>query len=246
MANRRMFEREIMELDDFVDMPTSSRLLYVYICLDADDEGFLGSPKKVMRAFGGGDDDIKILIAKGFLIAFESGVVVVTNWNEHNKIRADRIKPTRHQAEKEQLQLIDLQWQKPTVNQMSTNCQEVVAECPPSIGLVLDSVEVSIDIVEKNTVRENEFEAFWSLYDLKKNKIGSKKLFMKLTNSDFEDMRIRVKHYVDNTNVDGSYPSRMHPITYLNNANKLWMDEVKIPTKQTNGKENQLGDYGQW
>jgi len=134
VATRRMFEREIMELDDFVDMPSSTRLLYVYLNLDADDEGFLGSPKKVMRAFGGSEDDIKILIAKGFLKVFNSGVIVVTHWHEHNKIRKDRIKPTRYIEEKQQLQSIDFQEVQPNVNQMSTKCQPNVRIGEGSIG----------------------------------------------------------------------------------------------------------------
>lgn len=162
MANRRMFEREIMELDDFVDMPASTRLLYVYIALDADDEGFLGSPKKVMRAFGGSEDDIKILIAKGFLIAFESGVVVVTHWHEHNKIRKDRIKATRYIEEKQSLQLVDLQWQKPSDNQVSTKCQpsDNQMSAQVSIGLGLDLVEDSIDIEEKRKESLAVFECW--------------------------------------------------------------------------------------
>ena len=100
-------------------------------------------------------------------------------------------------------------------------------------------------------MRENDFEAFWVLYDLKKNKVKSKALFMKMSNTDFEDMRTRVKHYVNNTNTDGSFPSRMNPTTYLNPTNKLWMDEVKIVTQVSNNRaktqEQETAErYGVW
>jgi len=107
-------------------------------------------------------------------------------------------------------------------------------------------LEIKTEIkTEKNLVRENAFESFWSLYDLKKNKVKSKALFMKLNENDFEEMRTRVKNYVDNTNVDGSYPSRMHPTTYLNNANKLWMDEVKVMAP-SNNQQDDRGGFGSW
>ncbi len=246
MAQRRMFEREIMELDDFVDMPTSTRLLYVYINLDADDEGFLGSPKKIMRAFGGSSDDMKILIAKGFLIAHESGVIVVTHWHEHNKLRKDRIKPTRYLEEKQTLELVENQWVQPSVNQVSTKCQTNDRLVEVSIG------EVSIVKDSIDTVREKSFESFWNLYNLKKNKIKTKKLFMALSDVDFNEMVSKVRAYIGSTNTDGSYPSRVHPTTYLNSTNKMWRDEIEVITNNNSmsGAEKQTAQtaerYGVW
>jgi hypothetical protein len=71
----------------------------------ADDDGFINSPKKVQRMVGCGDDDLKLLIAKNFLIPFESGVVVIKHWKIHNYIRNDRYKPTVYKEEKSQLYL---------------------------------------------------------------------------------------------------------------------------------------------
>ncbi len=59
--------------------------------------------KTIQRTIGASDDDIKILIAKGFIIRFESGVVVIRHWRIHNYIQADRFQATIHQNEKEQL-----------------------------------------------------------------------------------------------------------------------------------------------
>jgi hypothetical protein len=72
--------------------------------MEADDEGFV-SPKRVMRLYGGNDDDLKVLKAKGFVIQFESGVVVITNWKENNYLDKNRIIETRYQAEKKLLAL---------------------------------------------------------------------------------------------------------------------------------------------
>ncbi len=100
MAERRMFAKSIIDSDSFIDMPTSSRLLYYDLSMRADDDGFVNSPKKIMRMTGASDDDLKLLVAKKFLIPFESGVVVIKHWKIHNYIRNDRYKGTIHLEEK--------------------------------------------------------------------------------------------------------------------------------------------------
>ena len=100
MAERRMFAKSIIDSDSFIDMPTSSRLLYYDLSMRADDDGFVNSPKKIIKMTGASDDDLKLLIAKKFLIPFESGVVVIKHWKIHNYIQKDRYKETLHLEEK--------------------------------------------------------------------------------------------------------------------------------------------------
>ena len=100
MAERRMFAKSIIDSDTFIDMPTSSRLLYFDLSMRADDDGFVNSPKKIMKMTGASQDDLKMLIAKSFLIPFESGVVVIKHWKIHNYIRNDRYKETLYTYEK--------------------------------------------------------------------------------------------------------------------------------------------------
>ncbi len=104
MAERRMFAKTIIDSDAFLDMPHSSQLLYFHLSMRADDDGFINNPKKIQRMVGCGDDDLKILIAKNFIIPFESGVVVIKHWKIHNYIRNDRYKETVYQEEKLQLE----------------------------------------------------------------------------------------------------------------------------------------------
>lgn len=101
-----MFDRAIIDTDRFMDMSMSTKALYFLLGMEADDEGFV-SYKKVMRIHGGNDDDIKVLQAKNFIIKFDSGVVVITDWNANNYLDKSRIKPTEYQIEKEQLALTD-------------------------------------------------------------------------------------------------------------------------------------------
>jgi len=104
MAKKRMFSPGItVDSDKFDEMPQGSRLLYFYFGMRADDDGFIANPKTIMRAGGFSEDDLKLLIAKKFVIPFESGVIVIRHWRIHNSIRADRYTETLYQEEKAQL-----------------------------------------------------------------------------------------------------------------------------------------------
>lgn len=101
-----MFDRAIIDTDRFMDLSMSAKALYFLLGMEADDEGFV-SYKKVMRIHGGNEDDIRVLIAKNFLISFQSGVVVITDWNKNNWLDTRRIKETEYQKEKQMLSLTD-------------------------------------------------------------------------------------------------------------------------------------------
>lgn len=100
MANRRMFSLDIVNTDPFLDMPVSAQNLYFHLGMRADDDGFIASPKRITNMVGCNADDLKLLIAKGFVIQFDSGVVVITHWKVNNYLRQDRYRPTLHQSEK--------------------------------------------------------------------------------------------------------------------------------------------------
>ena len=89
-----MFNKQIVASDAFLDMPDSSQLLYFHLNMHADDDGFVGSPKRILRMLGKNDDDLKILIINRFLLTFQSGVIVVKHWKIHNTIQKDRNTPT--------------------------------------------------------------------------------------------------------------------------------------------------------
>lgn len=100
MADKRMFSISIIDSDAFLDMPLSSQALYFHLSMRADDDGFVNNPKKIQRTIGCGDDDLRLLMAKKFLIPFESGIVVIKHWKIHNYIRSDRYKETNYTEEK--------------------------------------------------------------------------------------------------------------------------------------------------
>lgn len=103
MAERRMFAKTIIDSDAFLDMPVTSQNLYFHLSMRADDDGFLNNSKKILRMVNASTDDLKILLSKRFLIAFDSGVVVIKHWRIHNYIQNDRYKETVYREEKSQL-----------------------------------------------------------------------------------------------------------------------------------------------
>lgn len=98
MANRRMFSKAITESDAFLSMAQEVQNLYFHLGMQADDDGFV-SPRRVMRMVGAAEDSLVHLVSRGFLIPFDSGVVVVTDWKENNYLRPDRYKQTQYKKE---------------------------------------------------------------------------------------------------------------------------------------------------
>ena len=100
MAERRMFAKTIVLSDAFLDMPLSARCLYFTLGMFADDDGFVNSPKAIMRQAGCSEDDMKVLLSKKFLLAFDSGVIVIKHWRINNYLQKDRYTPTKYGEEK--------------------------------------------------------------------------------------------------------------------------------------------------
>lgn len=105
MAQKRMFNKVITNDDNFLEMPCSSQVLYFHLSMNADDDGFVNNWKSIMRITGTKEDDLKVLIAKQYIIPFDSGVIVIRHWRLNNYLQKDRIIPTQYQEELKQLQL---------------------------------------------------------------------------------------------------------------------------------------------
>lgn len=103
MANKRMFSLSVVDTDQFLEMPLSSRLLYYELGMRADDDGFVDNWKKILAFTGLKEDDLKVLTAKKYIIPFDSGVIVIRHWRMNNYLQNDRTKPTIYQNELGQL-----------------------------------------------------------------------------------------------------------------------------------------------
>lgn len=154
MAQRRMFSRKITETDCFLEMPLSSQALYFHLNMGADDEGFIDKAKTIQRTIGASDDDMKLLIAKGFLIPFDSGVVVIRHWRIHNYIQSDRFQSTLYQSEKAQLEY----------DKSKTASLKPIGNCIQNVSKMETQVRLSKGSLDKDslttypTVSDNEEE----------------------------------------------------------------------------------------
>ena len=160
MAQRRMFSLKIVDTDAFMEMPISSQLLYFHLAMRADDEGFVANPKRIQKTLGSGDDDYKVLVAKKFVLEFNSGVCVIKHWLIHNAIRTNRFNPTTYQRELAELRIKDNKaYTKgedgiPVVNQRLT----IVPAIVPASGMAL------LNLTKLNLTKLNKEET--------KNKYG--------------------------------------------------------------------------
>lgn len=153
MAERRMFAKTIIDSDAFLDMPLSTQALYFHLSMRADDDGFINNAKKIQRTLGCNDDDMRILLAKKFIIPFETGVCVIKHWKIHNLIQRDRYKPTVYVEHKEKLSL-----KNNNVYTMDTECIQDVSSLEPQVRLG----EVSLGKVSKGN-RATRLPNDWSV-----------------------------------------------------------------------------------
>ncbi len=128
-----MFAKSIIDSDAFIDMPVTARLLYYDLSMRADDDGFVDAPKKIMRMIGASDDDAKVLIAKKFIIPFDTGIVVIRHWRVHNYIQKDRYKETSYLEEKSLLTI-----DSNSVYEMDTECIQPVSKMDTQVRLGKD------------------------------------------------------------------------------------------------------------
>jgi len=136
MAQKRMFDKRITDSDKFADLPDSCKSLYFMAGMNADDRGFF-QPKRLQRSYGYKDDDYKVLIAKRFFMMFESGVMVITAWNQNNYLDKNRITETDYIEELKLLKLVNEKYEllensacltdvKPALNQYSIEENSIV------------------------------------------------------------------------------------------------------------------------
>ena len=157
MAERRMFCKKITESDAFLDMPLSSQALYFHLNMAADDDGFVNNPKKIVRSIGASEDDYKLLIAKRFIITFESGVIVIKHWKMHNYLRIDRYKPTDYAEEKS---MLGLKQNKSYTLDKDKMVYQMDTKCIPSVSVGKDRLGKDRLGKDKDILSDKQKEQF--------------------------------------------------------------------------------------
>ena len=249
MAEKRMFTKKIVvDKDEFLDMPATARLLYYDLAMRADDDGFVGSPRAIMRTTGATNDDMNILLMRKFVLAFESGVIVIRHWRLHNYIQKDRYKPTDYVNEMAQLTT-----DEKGVYSLDTECiQSVSNPCPQIRDRYRDRLDTgkskdnntltlkgSSVCAQGSAVLESYFDTFWREYPKKKSKGQARTAFYKaLKKTDFDTIMTALRALKETkqwTKNDGEFVP--YPATWLNAEG--WEDEVK----SADGFDNLRGLY---
>lgn len=227
MAQRRMFSKKITDTDNFLDMPLSSQALYFHLNMGADDEGFIDKVKTIQRTIGASDDDVKILIAKGFIIPFESGVVVIRHWRIHNYIQADRFQSTIHKEEKEQLE-----FDKSKIANIKPldQCIQNVYKVDTQVRLGKDRLELEIDkdrleLDKVNNLNytgvENEKKSFSQIIKESNIKLNDRQAQMLLDYVGLDNMTIEMIQYA----VELTEDAGANNFNYLNKILKSWREK---------------------
>ena len=127
MAERRMFAKSIIGSARFLRMPPTSRLLYYDLGMDADDDGCVEA-FAVMRKTGAAEDDLRVLVSKGFVRVLNDDLVsLILDWKTNNYIQKDRYHPSIY------AKLID----NPPLD---TECIQAVSDMDTEVRLGKDSI----------------------------------------------------------------------------------------------------------
>ena len=246
MAKKRMFSLDIIDTDLFLEMPQTSRLLYYELCMRADDDGFVGSPKKIQRMVGCSDDDFKVLITKQFIIPFDTGIVVIKHWKIHNYIQKDRYKETIYTTEKSQLNQEE--------NGMYTKCIQNVYKLDTQIRL--DKIRLDKNSIDYNNIVEIYNENCYNLPKIskltEKRKTNIRKFLKEFTLEDFKNIctlannsKFLTGNNDRNWKADFDFLLRVDKATailenkYSNNGSKGNFDDFKELWKEAEKRDEQ-------
>lgn len=223
MAQKRMFSLQVTDTDKFLDMSSSAQALYFHLGMHGDDDGFVSSPRKIARAVGCNDDDFRLLAAKGYIIPFESGVIVITDWHINNTLKNDRYHPTIFSDERAKL------------------VEDSAGRWVLGDGMIPErnhdgsKLEPQHNITQLNTTKQNrcmsappqrtrDFEQFWAAYPRKVGKQAALKAFKGVT-IPVETLVSAIKRQECSdqwTRDNGKYIP--NPATWLNQGR--WEDEL--------------------
>lgn len=229
MADKRMFSKRMISSDAFLEMPLTAQGLFFHLCMRADDEGIVDSPKKIMRECQAKQKDLDILIQKRYLLTFPSGVVLIKHWKIHNTIPKDRFVPSTYTEELSTVMVKDNKAyteRRQNDYNSSTNCNQ--NDTP-------DKNREDKSREEKNNIcaaephemdLEDFFESIWLIYPLKRGKGQVSKAKKKVLHRiGFEHMKRCIERYVEELKATGKEKYMQHGSTFFNSGYVDYLDE---------------------
>ena len=222
MAERRMFAKTIIDSDAFLDMSLSTQALYFHLSMRADDDGFVNNPKKIQRMIGSGDDEMKMLIAKKFIIPFDSGVCVIKHWRIHNYIQKDRYKETVYKEEKSHLLLKD----NKSYKYMDTPCIQ-------DVSIPETQVRIGKDRIGKDRIDKNNNKSSLLLFE----ELG----FGSISPITAEDIKLLEKEYTETWVIEAlkeANAAGVRNLKYVIGILKNWKSKGFKAEKPQNKQQN--------
>lgn len=240
MAQKRMFTMKIVDSDAFLDMPLSAQCLYFHLNMRADDDGFIGNPKRIMRTVGCHEDDLKLLILKRFVLTFEDGVIVIKHWRMHNCISQNRYHETQYIDEKSKLLIKDnnaysLTEGKPLDDRRRGND-------PAAITVEEDADELPMK--GGRNCYPTDFEAFWSEYPRKADKGQAYKKYQARLKAGFspEELLSAARNYRDECEMNRTEQKFIkHAKTFLGDATPF-VDYIRKGNEGPAGRTEGTGE----
>lgn len=232
MAERRMFAKTIIDSDAFLDMSLSTQALYFHLSMRADDDGFVNNPKKIQRMIGSGDDEMKMLIAKKFIIPFESGVCVIKHWRIHNYIQKDRYKETVYKEEKSHLLLKE-----------NKSYKYMETQCIQDVSIPETQVRIGKDSLDKDSLDKDNNKSLLLFEELGFGSINSIIL---------EDLKLLEKDYTEMWVMEAlkeAAEQGIRNIKYVKGILKNWKskgfkaEKPKANTNKNYGKNNGFNNF---
>lgn len=214
MAVKRMFSIDVVCSDNFIDMPFSSQALYFQLSMQADNEGFVSSPKSVARMMGAEKEDIENLKNNNLIIPFDSGIIVIAHWLINNNLRTNRAKATSFVKEKEALSIENNIY---ILKQNMANDRQVTGNCPPSI------VECSIveNSIEKNK-KINETIPFQKIVDIYNSTCIKLPKVVRLTDNRKKAIKARYMEYEKDISIFETLFKKVNESDFLQGINGEW------------------------
>ena len=207
MARKRMFSLLVVDTDEFLDMPSSTQSLYYHLGMRADDDGFVASPKKIVKLVNCSNDDLKLLIAKGFIIPFDSGIIAIRHWKLNNDLKKDRYTPTIYLNEKSTLKVNKNKVYSIDGNNLETNWRQNGNKLETQYSIDKNSIDKnSKDKNSKEYIEQKQEENQEQIQEqkqVKKEKVKKEKKSKETHNSIIEnytineDLREALKSFVE-------------------------------------------------
>ena len=224
MNNKRMFNKKITETDLFLDMSSGSQMLYFHLNMNADDHGFVASPRKVIRMIGCANDDYKVLLAKRFIYEFESGVCLIKDWKIHNLLRQDRLTETLYKQELSTVLEDDNKSYFLDDGQVPGKCRLSIVKD----SIVKDSI-VKDSIVKDSIEYDFSFEDFYATYPARTMSKNLRSNFADAQAKDtfpktIEELKLSLIDRIVKHHFKSKY--KLGITTWLNN--EKWLDDLDV------------------